>query len=135
MFKLNEIKFYKCNDERTGELTPIDGEQKEIIFDHISYIRFHCKNKKIITLNNISNFDFSKKTIIFNNTLFDTELYNCYINNFKVNKIYVMAMCVDISQPDKVYYAELIFNSFLNCRIKELEMELDINSEMKVVIK
>ena len=47
MFKLNKINFYESNDEEIGELTPIDDTNKEIIFDHVSYIRLHCKNKKI----------------------------------------------------------------------------------------
>lgn len=135
MFKLNEINFYESNDEEIGELTPIDDTNKKIIFDHVSYIRLHCKNKKNIILKHISNFNFSKKTINFKNVLFDTELYDCYINNFKVDKIYVMAMCVDISHPAKVYYVELIFDSFLNCKIKELKFGLNTDSEMEVVIK
>ena len=136
MFKLNEIIFYEKYDTEKKELVSMtDSIGKEILFDHIFYVQLDCVNNKIIRLNQVFDFDFSKNIIKFKNELFNIDLYNYYINNSKVFKVHVIAMCVDCCQQDKEFYSELIFDSFFNCRIKELKMGLKFDSKMEVVIK
>lgn len=139
MFKLNEIKFYEDNDyncEHDELISEIAGIDKEVIFDHINYVKLYFKNKKIFKMNYISNFDFSKNNIQIKSIVFYNELYNYYINNnSKIDKIEVVGMCNNMNDQRKPFYYKLIFKNIFNCKINELEWGLNANSEMKVVIK
>lgn len=135
MFKLNEIKFYDGFDHENKKLISRNHYvNKEIVFDHIIYMDITYVNQDIVSLEQVTDFKFTKKSIKFKDALFHGELYNKYVNNENIYKIHVVGIYIDPYKPSDITYYELNFDANDYCYVCRFKSSLK-DSEMEVVIK